>query len=70
MITKVSDGSSFGIKSTLFYTKNYYLVIEFNSVCEENEDYQFSAPSFKGELGTDLDGLYRSEYVNEDGKPM
>jgi len=70
LITKVSDGSSFGIKSTLFYTKNYYLVIEFNSVCEANEDYQFSAPSFKGELGTDLDGLYRSEYVNEDGKPI
>jgi len=43
-------------------------VIQTETSCEEGKTYNFTAKGFQGILGDDLYGLYKSEYVNENGE--
>jgi len=67
---EISDesGTQQTIERFFFYEDNDYLVLETVAPCQSGAKYTFKAPSFHGELGDDLYGLYKSEYVNEEGE--
>ena len=67
-IVDKSDNSEPAIADVMFYERNAYIVVTLESACVEGHIYEISFSDFWGELGDDLDGLYRSEYVNENGE--
>ena len=64
----MTDGTALSIVDYMLYPKNEYIVVTTESPCVKDHVYEMSADNFWGELGDDLTGLYRSEYVNEKGE--
>ena len=56
------------ISDVWFYEPNDYMIVNLTEDCTAGTDYEIVFTEFWGELGDDLDGLYRSEYVNEAGE--
>lgn len=54
------------IKTTWFQTETHYLVIKLNGNLKPGKSYWLYT-EFRGELADDLEGFYRSEYM-EDGR--
>lgn len=50
-----------------FYAPNAFLYFVLEDECMQGMNYTLEFPAFKGELNADLDGFYRSEYVDENG---
>ena len=67
-IRDVNSSAEQTINDVWFYEPNYYMIVDLAEDCKEGADYKIEFTDFWGELGDDLNGLYRSEYVNEDGE--
>ena len=67
-ITEVNSSAEQTVIDVWFYEPNYYMIVDLAEDCNEGTDYKIEFTNFRGELGDDLNGLYRSEYVNEDGE--
>ena len=67
-IEDVADNAEQTITNAELYDANQYMVVTLENSCVEGHRYRMNVSEFRGELGEDLDGLYRSEYINEFGK--
>ena len=67
-IIDVNDGTELIVNDVDLYERNEYLILKTEKSCVKGHEYNLSIASFSGELGDDLDGLYRSEYVDEYGR--
>ena len=67
-IENVTDNAEQTIVDAFLFEENDYMVVTLDENCVEGYTYRMSISEFFGELGDDLDGLYRSEYVNELGE--
>ena len=67
-IVDKADNSEPAIVDVMFYQANAYIVVTLESPCVEGHIYEISFSDFRGELGEDHEGLYRSEYENENGE--
>ena len=67
-IEDVTDNAGQTIDDAFFYQPNDYMVVTLKEECVAGHTYRMSISEFSGELGDDLDGLYRSEYVDDFGR--
>ena len=67
-IEDVADNETQTIDDAFLYQPNDYMVVTLKEECVAGHTYRMIISEFFGELGDDLDGLYRSEYVDEFGQ--
>lgn len=61
------SGTAPGIRKTWLHAPRQYLVVQLNGVVRAGQDYELYT-EFSGELSDDLQGLYRSEYFEDEVK--
>ena len=66
-LVEAKSGTPVKILTYDFYVPNFFIYFILEDQCKQDMNYTLKFPYFKGELSTDLEGLYRSEYKEENG---